>query len=94
MPVGAEVVGGRCRRRSGGRSPPGRRQRAGEAVEIAGDELTGEQIAALYGQRAGLPERFEARPLSVLAEDSDQEAMFTWFTQLPAYRADFDATRA
>jgi uncharacterized protein YbjT (DUF2867 family) len=65
----------------------------GEAVEIAGDELTGEQIAALYGERAGLPARFEALSLSVLAEDADQEAMFTWSTRLPAYRADFDATR-
>jgi uncharacterized protein YbjT (DUF2867 family) len=52
----------------------------GGAVEIAGDELAGEQIAAVYGQRAGLPTRFEALALSVLAEDADQEAMFTWFT--------------
>ncbi len=65
----------------------------GGAVEIAGDELTGEQIATVYGERAGLPARFEALPLSVLAEDADQKAMFTWFTQLPAYQADFDATR-
>jgi uncharacterized protein YbjT (DUF2867 family) len=64
----------------------------GGAVEIAGDELTGEQIAAVYGQRAGLPARFEALPLSVI-EDADQKAMFTWFAQLPAYQADFDATR-
>ncbi|MDQ4020815.1 MAG: hypothetical protein M3257_04115 [Actinomycetota bacterium] len=62
-------------------------------MEIAGDELTGEQIVAVYGERAGLPGRFEALPLSVLAEDADQEAMFTWFSQLPAYQADFDATR-
>lgn len=65
----------------------------GGAMEIAGDELTGEQIAAVYGQRAGLPARFEALPLSVLGEDADQKAMFTWFTQVPAYQADFDATR-
>ena len=64
----------------------------GGAVEIAGDELTGEQIAAVYGQRAGLSARFEALPLSVL-EDADQHAMFTWFTQRPAYQANFDATR-
>lgn len=64
----------------------------GGAVEIAGDELTGEQIAAAYGERAGLAARFEALPLSVLT-DADQRAMFSWFTQLPAYQADFDATR-
>lgn len=63
----------------------------GGAVEIAGDELTGEQIAAVYGQRAGLPARFEALPLSVV-DDADQKAMFTWFAQVPAYQADFDAT--
>ncbi|MGH3786729.1 MAG: NmrA/HSCARG family protein [Pseudonocardiaceae bacterium] len=65
----------------------------GGAVEIAGDELTGEQIAAVYRGRVGLPARFEALPLSVLADDADQAAMFTWFAQLPAYQADFDATR-
>ena len=65
----------------------------GGAVEIAGDELAGEQIAAVYGERAGLPARFEALALSVLAEDADQQAMFAWFSQLPAYQADFDATR-
>lgn len=65
----------------------------GGAMEIAGDELTGEQIAAVYGEWAGLPARFEALPLSVLGEDADQKAMFTWFSQLPAYQADFDATR-
>ncbi|MDQ4011612.1 MAG: NmrA/HSCARG family protein [Actinomycetota bacterium] len=64
----------------------------GGAVEIAGDELTGEQIAAVYGQRTGLPARFKALPLSVV-EDADQKAMFTWFAQRPAYQADFDATR-
>ncbi len=65
----------------------------GGAVEIAGDELAGAQIAAVYGERAGLPARFEALALSVLAEDADQQAMFAWFSQLPAYQADFDATR-
>ena len=64
----------------------------GGAVEIAGDELTGEQIATAFGQRASLPARFEPLPLNVV-DDADQRAMFTWFTHLPAYQADFDATR-
>jgi uncharacterized protein YbjT (DUF2867 family) len=65
----------------------------GGAVEIAGDELTGEQIAAAFGERAGAPARFEALPLDVLADDPDQHAMFGWFTHLPAYEADFALTR-
>lgn len=66
----------------------------GGAVEIAGDERTGEQIAAAFGQQAGLPSRFEPLPLSALAGDPDLQAMFSWFTTLPAYQADFAATRA
>lgn len=66
---------------------------SGGAVEIAGDEVTAEQIAAIYGERAGLLARFDALPLSVVADDADQKAMFTWFAELPAYQADFDATR-
>ena len=41
---------------------------------------------------AGLPARCEALAQSVLT-DADQQAMFTWFTQLPAHQADFDLTR-
>jgi uncharacterized protein YbjT (DUF2867 family) len=64
----------------------------GGAVEIAGDELTGEQIAAAFGRQAGLPARFEPLPLDVL-DDEDQHAMFAWFQTLPAYEADFALTR-
>ncbi len=64
----------------------------GGAVEIAGDELTAEQIAAAFGARAGRPARFEPLPLDVLA-DEDMHAMFAWFRRRPAYRADFAATR-
>ena len=62
-------------------------------VEIAGDELTGEQIAERLGQRLGAPARFVELPLGALGDDDDQKAMFQWFTKLPAYRADFDRTR-
>jgi uncharacterized protein YbjT (DUF2867 family) len=65
----------------------------GGAIEIAGDELTGEQIAAAFGERAGLPSRFEPLPLDVLADDPDQHAMFTWFTTPPSYLADIAETR-
>jgi uncharacterized protein YbjT (DUF2867 family) len=62
------------------------------AIEIAGDELTGEQIAATFGELRGLPARFEQLPTTVL--DEDNKAMFEWFANPPAYQADIEATRA
>jgi uncharacterized protein YbjT (DUF2867 family) len=59
----------------------------GGAVEIGGDELTGEQMAEVLGGR------YEALPVAVL-DDPDLEAMFTWFAEeYPSYRADFALTR-
>lgn len=59
----------------------------GGAVEIAGDELTGEQAAEVLGAR------YEALPAGVF-DDADLTAMFTWLAeQRPAYRADFALTR-
>jgi uncharacterized protein YbjT (DUF2867 family) len=63
------------------------------AIEIAGDELTGEQIAAAFGQAENRSARYEPLPLDTLSGDQDRQAMFTWFTHLPAYQADFDLTR-
>ena len=59
----------------------------GGAVEIAGDELTGSQIAATFGRQARLPARFESLPLEA-AGDDDLRAMFAWFAKPPAYQAD------
>lgn len=64
------------------------------AIEVAGDELTGDQIAAALGRAAGLPARYQAQPLDVVADDPDSHAMFAWFAELPAYRADMAATDA
>lgn len=64
------------------------------ALEVAGDELTGEQMAAAFAAARGVPARYEALPIDVLAGNADQQAMFTWFAQLPAYRADVAASRA
>lgn len=59
----------------------------GGAVEIAGDERTGEQMAEVFGGR------YEPLPVDVL-DDPDLKSMFTWFAeQKPAYRADFALTR-
>jgi uncharacterized protein YbjT (DUF2867 family) len=66
----------------------------GGSIELAGDELTGEQIAAVIGEQRGVPARFEALPLEVLAGNPDQQAMFSWFANPPAYQADIAASRA
>jgi uncharacterized protein YbjT (DUF2867 family) len=65
----------------------------GGAIEIAGDELTGSQIAAAFGEHAGLPARYEALPLHVLGDDADAQAMFRWFAETPAYQADIDTVK-
>jgi uncharacterized protein YbjT (DUF2867 family) len=62
-------------------------------VEIAGDELTGEQIAERVGQRLGCPTAYVQLPLDVLGDDDDLKMMFGWLAHLPAYQADFARTR-
>jgi uncharacterized protein YbjT (DUF2867 family) len=66
----------------------------GGAIEIAGDERTGGQIAAAFGEHAGLPARYEALPLRVLGDNPDTQAMFRWFAETPAYQADIGAVKA
>ncbi|MGA8546141.1 MAG: NmrA/HSCARG family protein [Mycobacterium sp.] len=62
-------------------------------VEIAGDELTGEQVAERIAQRLGLPATYVQLPLDVLGDDHDLKMMFRWLARLPAYQADFTRTR-
>ncbi|MFD9740839.1 NmrA/HSCARG family protein [Umezawaea sp. NPDC059074] len=66
----------------------------GGAVEVIGDELTGSQIAAVFGAHTGLPARYEALPLSVLGGDPEEEAMFRWFAKGASYPSDLAAVRA
>src|SRR5205807_8897342 len=47
-------------------------------VEIAGDELTGEQIADRIAERLGIPTTFAEVPLDVLGDDEDLKKMFGW----------------
>ena len=63
------------------------------SIEIAGDQVTFARAAELIGRRQGKVGRFEALPLSVLADDADRAAMFQWFVDTPGYQADFTATR-
>lgn len=72
----------------------GNAQAPGGAIEIAGDKLTGSQIAAAFAEHTGLSARYEALPLQVLDDNPDTQAMFRWFAETPAYQADIDAVRA
>lgn len=65
----------------------------GGSIEIAGDQLTGDQIAEAFGRDAGVEARYVALPLEVLNGNPDNQDMFAWFAQTPAYQADFAATR-
>jgi uncharacterized protein YbjT (DUF2867 family) len=66
---------------------------SGDAVELAGDELTMAQVADRVASELGRPTRYEGLPIDVLRDDEDMRAMFQWFTTVPAYQADFDVTR-
>ncbi|MFJ6907169.1 NmrA/HSCARG family protein [Streptomyces griseoluteus] len=65
----------------------------GGVVELVGDELTGPQIAAAFGARAGLPARYEALPLSVLPNDLDK-AMFRQFAEAAEHPSDLAVVRS
>jgi uncharacterized protein YbjT (DUF2867 family) len=62
-------------------------------IEIAGDELTGSEIAAIFGAHVGLSARYEALPVEVLDGQDDLQKMFRWFAETPAYQADIAAVR-
>ncbi len=66
----------------------------GDAIEIAGDVLTGDQIAGRIAAHLGRAGRYEAVPLDSLGGDEDRKAMFRWFVDTPAYQADLSRTRA
>ena len=61
-------------------------------MEIAGDELTGEQIAGRIAHRLGSPTTYVQLPLDVLGDDVDLKMMFGWLGRLPP-TADFARTR-
>lgn len=71
---------------------------SGRAWELAGDELTGPQIAEAFGAARGKPARFERLSLDAVANNAQipyaQEIalMFEWF-QTDGYRADIGKLR-
>jgi uncharacterized protein YbjT (DUF2867 family) len=62
-------------------------------VELAGDELTGDQIVDHLTRRLGSPATYLQAPLEVLGDDEDLKAMFRWLAEPPAFQADFARTR-
>jgi uncharacterized protein YbjT (DUF2867 family) len=66
----------------------------GNAIEIAGDELPLDLVAAQAGEAFAVPARFEAIPLDYLGDDEDLEAMFRWFAEGSAYQADLEQSRS
>jgi uncharacterized protein YbjT (DUF2867 family) len=65
----------------------------GRQVEIAGDELTGPQMAEAFERVCGMPARYEQLPIARLrAARGDLAAMFDWFDR-EGYRADLAELR-
>ncbi|MEU0687181.1 NmrA/HSCARG family protein [Streptomyces uncialis] len=66
---------------------------AGRQVEIAGDELTGPQMAEAFARVSGVPTRYEYLPIEKLrAVRDDLATMFDWFDR-EGYRADLPELR-
>jgi uncharacterized protein YbjT (DUF2867 family) len=63
----------------------------GTTIEIAGDELTASQMAEVFGRVAGLPGRFQEKPVEQLSDDS-YIRMFDWYNR-EGFRADLPALR-
>jgi uncharacterized protein YbjT (DUF2867 family) len=66
----------------------------GNAIEVAGDELTLDLVAAQAGETFGVTARFETIPLEYLGDDEDLKAMFRWFAAGSAYQADLAQSRS
>ncbi|MPZ86341.1 MAG: NAD(P)H-binding protein [Actinophytocola sp.] len=64
-------------------------------VVLAGDRLTGAEIADRFAKARGVPARFEQVPLDRLrAFDPEVARMFAWFDSRAGERADIPALRA
>jgi uncharacterized protein YbjT (DUF2867 family) len=65
----------------------------GAKVEIAGDELTGEQVAAVFQRHTGLPTRYDPIPMDELRAHSEWQATaYDWLNRI-GYTADIPALR-
>jgi len=67
----------------------------GQRIEIAGDDLTGPQIAETFGRACGLPARYQQVPTEQLrAFDEEVAKMFEWLDGRGAGGPDLAALRA
>jgi uncharacterized protein YbjT (DUF2867 family) len=65
----------------------------GAKIELAGDELTGEEIAAAFGRHTGLPTRYEPVPIESLRAVSEWQATaYSWLNRI-GYSADIPGLR-
>jgi uncharacterized protein YbjT (DUF2867 family) len=70
-----------------------REQVFGRRIDIAGDELTGEDQAMILSQAIGRPVAYRALPIAAMREQSEDLAlMFEWFDRT-GYSADIAALR-
>ncbi|MFD6307720.1 NmrA family NAD(P)-binding protein, partial [Streptomyces sp. NPDC060223] len=67
----------------------------GAKIELAGDEVTGEQLAAAFGRHTGLPARFVSVPIPELHRLGLQwqAISYTWMNGI-GYHADIPTLRA
>lgn len=66
----------------------------GRRIELASDELTGDQMAAVFETESGLPTRFQEQSTEDVRRFSeDTAAMFEWFNT-EGFRADLTDLRA
>jgi uncharacterized protein YbjT (DUF2867 family) len=68
-------------------------QHIGQAIALAGDELTGPQIAKLLQEAAAMPARFEQQPLEEIRGFSEDLALMSEWLNDFGYQADIAALR-
>ena len=65
----------------------------GTAIALAGDELTGLEIAEVFADATGIPARYQQQPIEAIRSFSDDLArMYEWLDQF-GYQADIAALR-
>lgn len=66
----------------------------GKALALAGDELTGPQVAEAFQEVTGIPARFEKQPVEeIRAFSNDLAMMFEWINDAGYDQADIPALR-
>ncbi|MET9535603.1 NmrA/HSCARG family protein [Streptomyces sp. NPDC006649] len=65
----------------------------GRQIEIAGDALSGPEMAEVFARVSGVPTRFQELPIEEIRKFSEEAAvMFDWFNK-EGYKADLPALR-